>query len=176
MQTLVEVLAEIHRLNDREALRFYNGFRTWRMTYGEVYREIASVAGYLDRAGLRKGDRAILWAENRPEWVSAFWGCVARGIHVVPVDFRSSLDLPKHFEQDLSVRYVDKLTGLNIPSYYSLDAGIRWKPIPGVELYFDGQNWLNKQHIEFVPDFINTIPTIVGRSYRGGMTWSFGKR
>ena len=106
MQTLVEVLAEIHRLNDREALRFYNGFRTWRMTYGEVYREIASVAGYLDRAGLRKGDRAILWAENRPEWVSAFWGCVARGIHVVPVDFRSSLDLVKRIQSEVLARLI----------------------------------------------------------------------
>jgi iron complex outermembrane recepter protein len=89
--------------------------------------------------------------------------------------FRSSVDLPRHVEQDLSVRYVDKLGGLNIPSYYSLDAGLRWKPISNLELAFDGQNWLNKRHIEFVPDFINTLPTVVGRSYRGSITWRFGK-
>ena len=67
MQTLLEVLAEIRRLGDREASRFYNGFRTWKLTYTDLYRQIASFAAYLDRAGLQRGDRAILWAENRPE-------------------------------------------------------------------------------------------------------------
>ena len=93
MQTLLEVLAEIRRLDDREALRFYNGFRTWKLTYRELYRQIGAFAAYLDRAGLHKGDRVIFWGENRPEWVSAFWGSVARGVQVVPVDYRSSLDL-----------------------------------------------------------------------------------
>jgi len=31
------VLAEIRRLDNREALRFYNGFRTWKLTYRELY-------------------------------------------------------------------------------------------------------------------------------------------
>src|SRR5438309_7454479 len=35
--------------------------------------------------------------------------------------FRSSLDLPKKFEQDVTLRYVDALHGLAVPSYYSLD-------------------------------------------------------
>ena len=85
---MVEVLAEIRRLGDREALRFYNGFRTWKLTYAELYRQIASFAAYLDGAGLRKGDRVIVWGENRPEWVSVFWASVARGVEVVPVDYR----------------------------------------------------------------------------------------
>jgi iron complex outermembrane recepter protein len=89
--------------------------------------------------------------------------------------FRSSVDLPKHFEQDLSVRYVDKLTGLNIPSYYSLDAGLRWKPLPALEFSVGGENLLNHRHLEFIPDFISTLPTLVGRSYRGSITWRFGK-
>src|SRR2546429_5962467 len=34
---------------------------------------------------------------------------------------RSSIDLPKHFDQDTTLRFVDHLPGLNVPSYYSLD-------------------------------------------------------
>jgi iron complex outermembrane receptor protein len=90
--------------------------------------------------------------------------------------FRSSLDLPKHIEQDVSVRYVDQLPSLNIPSYSSLDAGVRWSPVPNLVLSFDGQNWLDKRHIEFIPDFINTVPTVVARTYYGAITWTFGKR
>ena len=106
MQTLLEVLAEIRRLDRGEALRFFNGFRTWRLTYAELYRDIAAFAGYLDRAGIHKSDRVIVWAENRPEWISAFWGCVARGVQVVPVDYRSSSDLVKRIQSEVYARLI----------------------------------------------------------------------
>ncbi len=86
---------------------------------------------------------------------------------------RSSLDLPKHLEQDLTLRYVDRLPSLNIPSYYSLDAHLGWKPVSYLELSFGAQNLLNNQHVEFIPEFINTIPTRVARTYRGTITWRF---
>src|SRR5438105_3026245 len=106
MQTLLEVLAEIRQLGDREAVRFYNGFRTWRITYAELYGQIGAFAAYLDRNGVKKGDRVILWAENRPEWVAAFWGSVARGVEVVPVDFRSSFDLVQRIHQEVRARLI----------------------------------------------------------------------
>jgi len=90
--------------------------------------------------------------------------------------FQSSLELPRNIEQHFSVRYVDHLPGLNIPSYTSLDAGIRWSPMPHVTLGFDGLNWLDNRHIEFVPDFINTMPTVVTRSIFGSITIDFAKR
>lgn len=106
MQTLVEVLGEIRRLGDREALRFYNGFRTWQLSYAELYRQIASFAAYLDAAGLHKGDRVIIWGENRPEWVSVFWASVARGVEVVPVDYRSSIDLVRRIQGEVRARLI----------------------------------------------------------------------
>lgn len=106
MQTLLELLVEIRRLGEGEALRFYSGFRTWRFTYSDLYRGITAFAGYLDGAGMHKGDRVILWAENRPEWVTAFWGCVARGVQLVPVDFRSSLDLVQRIQGEVRARLI----------------------------------------------------------------------
>ena len=88
-------------------------------------------------------------------------------------NFRSSLDLPKHIEQDLMLRYVDKLPSLNVPSYYSLDLHIGWNPLPQVRLSFGGNDLLNSQHIEFVPDFINTLPTEVRRTWFGSVAWTF---
>ncbi len=88
-------------------------------------------------------------------------------------NFRSSLDLPKHIEQDLMLRYVDKLPSLDIPSYYSLDMHVGWKPIPQVQLSFGGQDLLNSQHLEFIPEFINTLPTEVRRTWFGSVSWSF---
>ena len=86
---------------------------------------------------------------------------------------RSSLDLPKHIEQDTMLRYVDKLPALNIPSYYSLDLHIGWKPIPQVQFSFGGQDLLNSKHLEFIPDFLNTLPTEVRRTWFGSVAWTF---
>jgi iron complex outermembrane receptor protein len=90
--------------------------------------------------------------------------------------FRSSLDLPHHIQQDLNVRYVAALPGIGIASYYSMDAGIRWSPMRNVVIAFDGQNWLDSRHLEFIPDFINTVPTVIGRTVYGSVTVNLGKR
>ncbi len=86
---------------------------------------------------------------------------------------RSSVDLPKHFEQDTTLRFVDQLPSLNVPSYYSLDAHLGWKPVSRLELSIGGQNLLNNWHFEFMPDFVNTSPTEVKRSIFGSITWKF---
>jgi iron complex outermembrane receptor protein len=86
---------------------------------------------------------------------------------------RSSLDLPKKWELDSTLRFVDSLPALNIGSYYSLDARLGWRPATGLELSVGGQNLLNSQHLEFLPDFINTTPTRVTRTFRGTITWRF---
>ena len=86
---------------------------------------------------------------------------------------RSSIDLPKHFEHDTTLRFVDHLPSLSIPSYYSLDAHLGWRPVPRVEFSIGGQNLLDNQHLEFIPDFINTAPTVVKRTVYGSMTFKF---
>jgi len=86
---------------------------------------------------------------------------------------RSSIDLPKHFEQDTTLRFVDHLPSLNVPNYYSLDAHLGWRPVTRLELSIGGQNLLNDWHFEFMPDFVNTSPTVVKRSIFGSITFKF---
>ena len=90
MKTLLELLPHIADLGDREALRFWNGYRTWIWSYSELYECIGRFVGHLDAAGLKKGDRLLIWSENRPEWVAVFWACLVRGVQVVPIDSHSS--------------------------------------------------------------------------------------
>jgi iron complex outermembrane receptor protein len=86
---------------------------------------------------------------------------------------RSSVDLPKSLEHDIILRYVYRLGGLDIPSYYSLDAHVGFKPDKRVELSFGGQNLLNDRHIEFRPDFVNTLATQVKRTFQTTVTVKF---
>ncbi len=106
METLADLIREIERLDEREAVRFHNGFRTWTLSYRSIYRRIAGFVDFLDREGLGKGDRLLLWGENRPEWVTAFWASVARGIEVVPIDFRSSARLVDRIQERVHARWL----------------------------------------------------------------------
>jgi len=58
-----------------------------RWTYARFGEECRRVARGLLAAGLVKGDRVVLWAENRPEWMAVWMGTVIAGICIVPVDF-----------------------------------------------------------------------------------------
>ncbi|HSR51847.1 MAG TPA: AMP-binding protein [Acidobacteriota bacterium] len=90
MQTLLDLLDQTGPLSGREAIRYFNGYRTWRMSYGHLRQQIASMTAYLRAQGVGRGDKVLLWSENRPEWTASFWACLCRGAVAVPLDFRSS--------------------------------------------------------------------------------------
>ncbi len=60
--------------------------------FGRRARGRAAFGARLDAAGISKGDAVILWSENRPEWIVAFWGCLLQGVIAVPIDYRASAD------------------------------------------------------------------------------------
>ena len=104
MQTLLELLPRMRALGAREALCYHNGYRTWKVSYRELYRRVGRFARHLEARGLAKGDRVLLWGENRPEWVYVFWACLARGIEVVPLDYRFSAQLVRRIQQEVRAR------------------------------------------------------------------------
>jgi long-chain acyl-CoA synthetase len=75
------------------ALIYDDGFRRWSYTHDQLRGTAEAIAGHLTRAGLRQGDRLLLWSDSRPEWVAIFWGCMLCGVAVVPVDAATSPEL-----------------------------------------------------------------------------------
>lgn len=75
---------------DSEFLVYDDGYRTWSYRYSQVTGAAGAFAGKLRAAGIVKGEKVILWSENRPEWLVAFWGCILEGVIVVPIDYRAS--------------------------------------------------------------------------------------
>ena len=106
METLLELLSRIERLGSKEAFQFSNGYRTWRWTYRDLNAGIRKFSSYLHRHDVRSGDRLVLWAENRPEWVAVFWACLARGVHVVPLDRQSSEGLVNRIVAEAGAKIV----------------------------------------------------------------------
>src|SRR5262245_7555671 len=106
MRTLVDLLPEIERLGSREAVRSFNGFRTWIATYADVYGKIGAVVRYFDEHEISKGDRVLLCGQNRMEWIAVFWACIVRGVEAVPVDVRFSPDLVQRIRSETKPKAV----------------------------------------------------------------------
>jgi long-chain acyl-CoA synthetase len=91
-ETLLDFFDDRYR-SPAEFLVFDDGYRSWRHSYEQVKSAADTFAARLKREGIAKGDKIILWGENRPEWLVALWGCLSEGVIAVPVDYRSSVEL-----------------------------------------------------------------------------------
>src|SRR5688572_3223316 len=87
--TLIDFFSDIVELRG-EFLVFDDGYRHRSHSYEDVGRAARGFAARLIRAGLQKGDKVVVWGENRPEWVVCYWGCLLVGVIVVPIDYRSA--------------------------------------------------------------------------------------
>jgi long-chain acyl-CoA synthetase len=82
------------------------GFRTERVSYGEVARVSCQVARELESRAIGKADRVLLWGENSAEWVSTFFGCVLRGAVAVPLDDAAAPDFAQRVQAQVTARLI----------------------------------------------------------------------
>lgn len=73
-----------------QALIYDDGLRHWSYSGDQLRAASESFCQRLAEGGLQPGDHVVIWGANRPEWVAAFWGCVLRGLTVIPCDESAS--------------------------------------------------------------------------------------
>jgi len=87
--TVVSYLDEFISRGGEIAFAHRRGLRVARWSYEQTAKTANQFARELEARGIGKGDRVLLWAENSPEWVASFFGCLLRGVIVVPLDVQS---------------------------------------------------------------------------------------
>jgi long-chain acyl-CoA synthetase len=127
--TLIDFFDDLARA-DGEFLVYDDGFRARTFSYREVGELARRFAGRLRDQGLRKGDKAVFFSENRPEWIVAFWGCLLEGVIVVPIDFRSSLGFLERVSHIVEARLV--LVGQEVPGPAETIGAPVWKLIQAI--------------------------------------------
>src|SRR5438552_2106770 len=95
--------------NDFAGLRkpflvYDDGFRVETYTYAETAAKAREFAAYLHESGIAPGEKIIIYAENRPEWLFALWGAVLAGVVVVPIDYRSSPEFVERISKIVNSR------------------------------------------------------------------------
>ncbi|HPG40547.1 MAG TPA: AMP-binding protein [bacterium] len=65
-----------------KALSFVDGEP---FSYSELYDKVQYVSGFLQKSGIRAGDRVAILGENSPNWVVAYFAITTMGAIVVPI-------------------------------------------------------------------------------------------
>jgi fatty-acyl-CoA synthase len=86
---------------DRAAIDYYGR----RLSYAQLKREVDALAGYLQqRRGVARGERVILYAQNSPQFVIAFYAILRAGGVVVPVNPMNRTEELRHYVEDSDAR------------------------------------------------------------------------
>ena len=85
----------------------------------------------------------------------------------------SDVDLGRHVEWGVGLRFVDALSAQRISAYTELETRLAWKPTPHCEFSIVGRNLLDAHHQEFLPFLFFSRDVEVGRSVFGKVSFRF---
>ncbi|MGA7410913.1 MAG: AMP-binding protein [Bryobacteraceae bacterium] len=115
--TLASLVTDFERHAQDVAVVSKAGLRRQATTYAELSRLTGRFAAELERRGIQKGERVLLWGDNGAPWIAAFFGCVLRGVVAVPIDAHSSAGFAEKVRSDVRPRLVagsrDHIAGLD---------------------------------------------------------------
>ncbi|NBC33404.1 MAG: AMP-binding protein [Alphaproteobacteria bacterium] len=97
---LAMVFAQARRFGDRPLLWSKHGGRFHAVTWSETVARARDLAAGLRRIGVADGDRVVIVAENRPEWLIADLAIMAAGGLTVPAYTTYTVDDYRHILGD----------------------------------------------------------------------------
>jgi long-chain acyl-CoA synthetase len=148
VETLIDLVRRGgERFDGHPALVIRPSFRTRTMTYRDLAESVPRVARILADNGLGPGDRAIVWAVNRPEWGLGFLAVAHAGGVAVPLDVRHTVEFGRKIVEQTAPKLVlassqteasARELGLPIVRIESLpDLARRAEPLPPAEVEAD---------------------------------------
>ena len=83
------------RFPDNVCFRSFEPDRS--LTYKEAWRHVEAIAAYLEKDGVRKGDKIAVMGHNSSEWALAYFAIIRSGAIVVPLDNQLKSSEAEHF-------------------------------------------------------------------------------
>ena len=105
-ENLASLVEDFRRYGAETAVVAHSGVRRYATTYGELAVFAGRFAAELERLNIGAGERVVLWGENSAEWIGVFFGCLLRGVIVVPLDATGSADFAARVVADVTPRIV----------------------------------------------------------------------
>jgi long-chain acyl-CoA synthetase len=105
-RNLLSFLDDCLKHGSQTAFAHRRGLRASRWPYARLRTTAFQLARELEAQNISKGDRVLIWAENSPEWVTGFFGCLLRGAVVVPLDFESSAEFASRVQLQVDAKLI----------------------------------------------------------------------
>jgi long-chain acyl-CoA synthetase len=118
---LATFLDDFRRHGDARAIVTHRGNRSYTATWNDLAGLANRFAAELIRRRIPMGERVVLWGQNGLEWMGVFFGCLQRGVIVVPLDPAGAADFASRVIAGTTPRLIvgdaDLLRGLpaNLP-------------------------------------------------------------
>ena len=103
---LASLVEDFKRHGDQIAIVSRHGLRKETCSYKTLADLSGRFAALLVERGIVKGDRVLIWGENQPEWIAAFFGCILRGVVPVPIDVFGSETFAHRVAQEIDPKLV----------------------------------------------------------------------
>ncbi|WCK56370.1 long-chain fatty acid--CoA ligase [Aneurinibacillus sp. Ricciae_BoGa-3] len=88
------------RYPNKMAVMYYGA----RLSYQKLLQDVDRMAAYLHLAGVRKQDRILLYMQNSPQFIIAYYAILRAGAVVVPVNPMNLTEELSHYIQDGAVK------------------------------------------------------------------------
>jgi long-chain acyl-CoA synthetase len=118
-QSLADYVRDFHGNTRDVAFVNRRGYRTVRWTYSRIAETAFQAARELERLGVNRGERVVLWGQDCGEWVASFYGCVLRGAVAVPLDRIATSEFARRIAAQVQARvafgsreHLTQLTGV----------------------------------------------------------------
>jgi len=105
-KNLLSFLDDFEKHGSQTALAHRRGLRIRSWSYERLRLTTFQVARELEQRDISKGDRVLFWGENSPEWVAAYFGCLLRGVIVVPLDYESSPEFAARVQAQVKAKLI----------------------------------------------------------------------
>jgi long-chain acyl-CoA synthetase len=103
-ETLLSFIDDYLARNAETSVVRRKGLRLATSSSAEIATRAFQFARELETRGILHGDRVFFWGENSAEWIAAFFGCLLRGVVVVPLDLKSAPDFVTRVQQQVSAK------------------------------------------------------------------------
>ena len=142
--------ATVARLPERAAIDYYGS----RITYRELKRQVDALAGFLQqRCGVARGDRVLLYAQNSPQFIIAYYAILRADAVVVPVNPMNRTEELRHYVEDSDATV----------AFAGQDVLRQIEPLPGLKhiIVIAYSDYLTEKTDLAVPEFVRA-PRISG--------------
>jgi len=112
--SIQELIKDSLAKNKRFSLHSKKRYRTETVSGPELEIKILKLRNFLERKGIKKGDKILIVGPGSVEWVTVYFASILSGIIVVPLDIMTDRELVQKIQAKIRARAIFQSRSINL--------------------------------------------------------------